>query len=76
MSAAGCQAARTAKLQAFRSDVRDTCASKRHFFARAKKAQKITEYRDTAPLNLGNFPAYEVFFGADLTVDREAMFAS
>ena len=28
------------------SDVRDTCASSRHFLL----AQKITEYRDTAPL--------------------------
>ena len=37
--------------QAFRSDVRDTCASNRHFLL-AQKAQKITEYRDTAPLNL------------------------
>ena len=31
------------------SDVRDTCVSSRHFFL-ARKAQKITEYRDTAPL--------------------------
>ena len=31
------------------SDVRDTCVSSRHFSSR-KKAQKITEYRDTPPL--------------------------
>ena len=33
-----------------RADICDTCASSSHFFARAKKVQKITEYRDTAPL--------------------------
>ena len=37
--------------QAFRSDVRDACASNRHFLLAQKKAQNITEYRDTAPLN-------------------------
>ena len=31
------------------SDVRDTSASSRHFLLVQKKAQKITEYRDTAP---------------------------
>ena len=36
--------------QALRSDVRDM-REQPPFFARAKKAQKITEYRDTAPLS-------------------------
>ena len=34
------------------SDVRDICASSRHCLLAQKKAQKITEYRDTAPLIL------------------------
>ena len=33
-----------------RADVRDTCASSSHFLL-AEKCAKITEYRDTAPLN-------------------------
>ena len=34
------------------SDVRDTCASSRHYFLAQKSTKKITEYRDTAPLTL------------------------
>ena len=45
------QAARPRGRPSFQIDVRDTCASNRHFFSR-KKAQKITEYRDTAPLKV------------------------
>ena len=32
------------------SDVRETCASSRHFLLAQKKRKKITEFRDTAPL--------------------------
>ena len=40
-------------------DVRDTCVNSRHFSSR-KKAQKITEYRDTAPLNSVKLLATEI----------------
>ena len=41
----GGEAVRTAD----RADIRDTCASSSHFLL-AKKVQKITEYREIAPL--------------------------
>ena len=35
-----------------RADVHGTCAGSSHFLLAQKKAQKITVYRDTAPLSL------------------------
>ena len=50
VASVGGEAVRTAD-QVVTSDVRDTCASNRHFLL-APKSTKITEYRDTAPFTL------------------------
>ena len=51
------------------SDVRDTCASSRHFLL-VQKAQNITEYRDTAPLkHKRKLPKRTPEKAVDLTVE-------